>query len=248
MLAFSTNAQDPINPTRPDPSFEEADHSVSASIEAAQKDRVDRALAALQSGRDFQTERPIFVPPAIPERKPRQERGWLSSIAEAIGKFFAAIGPSAGYLLIVVIAVAILWALYLMFGDTLGFRRARKPAKVEADISVAQRPPPDQTMARSLLEDADRLAAEGRYAEAVHLLLFRSIEDIEDRQNNRIQRSLTAREIGDLRSLPNVARTALLPIIRIVEQSYFGARPVTADLWKQARQAYQSFAFGDAWT
>src|SRR3546814_10172873 len=36
--------------------------------------------------------------------------------------------------------------------------------------------------ARALLAEADALAAEGRFAEAAHLLLYRSVEDIEGRR------------------------------------------------------------------
>ena len=37
---------------------------------------------------------------------------------------------------------------------------------------------PEEAGARSWLEEADALAREGRFAEAIHHLLFRSVEDI----------------------------------------------------------------------
>src|ERR1700712_2581547 len=68
------------------------------------------------------------------------------------------------------------------------------------------RPAPQQ--ARQLLKEADALAAQGRYSEAVHLLLLRSIEEIEARRPRLLRRALTSREIGSLRDLPEGARPA----------------------------------------
>jgi hypothetical protein len=106
---------------------------------------------------------------------------------------------------------------------------------------------PDAAAARSLLEEADALARQGRFAEAVHLLLFRSIEDIQERVDGGVPNSLTAREIAALGKLPARARRALAPIIQVVERSFFGGRAVEADGWQEARSSYEDFAFGEGW-
>lgn len=106
---------------------------------------------------------------------------------------------------------------------------------------------PDGDRARSLLEEADALAREGKFAEAVHLLLFRSIEDVQERLEGGVPTSMTAREIAGLGSLPERARRALRPIIQIVENSFFGGRDVDAAGWQSARRSYEDFAFGDGW-
>ena len=82
----------------------------------------------------------------------------------------------------------------------------------------------------------------------MHLLLFRSIEDIQTRIEIGVPRSLTAREIGKLGFLPDRARTALSPIIAIVERSFFGGRDVDESGWHTARASYEDFAFGEQWT
>ena len=105
---------------------------------------------------------------------------------------------------------------------------------------------PDPKRAATLLEEADALAAEGRFAEAVHLLLFRSIEDLRERRSGGVPQSLTAREISSLSDLTQRTREALSPIIRIVENSFFGGRPVDQTGWQSARSSYESFAFGGA--
>jgi hypothetical protein len=55
---------------------------------------------------------------------------------------------------------------------------------------------PSEAAARTLLEDADALAAEGRFEEAVHLLLFRSIEDIAQRKPGLVRPALTSRDLA----------------------------------------------------
>ena len=82
----------------------------------------------------------------------------------------------------------------------------------------------DEAKAEALLEEADRLAAEGRFDEAAHTLLYRSIEDIEKRLPRSIRKAQTSREIAGLAALPAAVRSAFAPITRAVEQSWFGGQ------------------------
>ncbi|MEM1037053.1 MAG: DUF4129 domain-containing protein [Pseudomonadota bacterium] len=204
-------------------------------------DRLDDALQGL-TGDDLQTERPVREPDPMPPRRQRSDSG--------VGQFFAmifiAIGPVIGWVLVVIIAVLILIALYYMFGESLSLRRQEKPPKTGKTISIAPNLMPDEAAARALLGDAETLANQGRFAEAVHALLFRSIDLIQERQPTAVKRSLTAREIGQLGGLPDLIRAGLSPIIRIVERSYFGGRDVDETGWKEARDAYRSFALKEA--
>ena len=124
----------------------------------------------------------------------------------------------------------------------------QKEKHADPDRSLVPNLRPEQTRARALLEDADALAAQGRFAEAVHLLLFRSIDEIQSKRSGVIGRSLTSREIGALGVLPEPVRDTLLPIIRIVERSFFGGQDVNETGWQEARASYEHFAFGAAWT
>ncbi|MEL7454518.1 MAG: hypothetical protein AAGJ50_14215, partial [Pseudomonadota bacterium] len=121
----------------------------------------------------------------------------------------------------------------------------KRKSETQDDIIASVRP--DETTALSLLEEADALARAGKYAEAVHLLLFRSIADIQERRPGRLSTALTAREIGALSDLPARPRTALAPIIALVERSFFGGQPLLEVDWKDARSSYETFAFGDVW-
>ena len=195
---------------------------------------------------DLQLERPVmeFEPP--PE--PREPNGFLAWLARILGEFFTALGPLFQVLFYVIIIGLVGWLLWFLFGEALSarfdFRRKDKDEVLESHQEDFR---PDEAAARSLLEEADALAKEGRFAEAVHLLLFRSIEDIQVRKSGGVPRSLTAREIGGLQDLPDRARSAFSPIIRVVERSFFGGRDVDATGWSEARKSYEDFAFGEAW-
>ena len=106
---------------------------------------------------------------------------------------------------------------------------------------------PSAEKARALLGDADALAAEGRFAEAVHVLLFRSIDDIHAHKPHLVKPALTARDIAALEALPAAARPAFARIAEVVERSFFGGRPVGADDFAACRQDYQAFALQGAW-
>ena len=106
---------------------------------------------------------------------------------------------------------------------------------------------PDAAVARTLLSEADALAARGDYDEAVHLLLRRSVEDISQRMPHFLRPSLTARDIAGATLLPALARGAFAQIAQIVEAALFAKKPVGVDGWREARNAYERFAFRDAW-
>lgn len=206
---------------------------------------VERLVEQHRADERIQTERPQFEP------EPRKQRRQSdNAFLKAIGRFFAWLFSHFGWLfrwlLIAAVAGVIVYVLWYMFGgmSLAGWRR--KQGGGERDISVQDADRPDESEARALLDEADALAGEGRFAEAVHLLLFRSIEDIRARRSGGVPRSLTAREIQSLGDLTQRTREALAPIIALVERSFFGGRPVDADGWKTARASYQSFAFGEA--
>lgn len=107
---------------------------------------------------------------------------------------------------------------------------------------------PTAARARALLEEADRLAAAGRFAEAAHVLLLRSIDDLEGRRPDLVRPALTSRDIGALEALPAAARPAFDLIARVVERSLFGGRPVDAEGFAECRRAYEAFALPNAWS
>ncbi len=219
---------------------------LATDIQIVDQTRLDRLLEGYRADEDLQTERPEWVPEARETRPQKPRRS--NAFAQWLASFFSATGSVFGYLLLAAIILAIAAALYFIFGESLTLRRRQKPEKVAPTLSEVPDLRPQQAAAMTLLEDADALAAAGRFAEAVHLLLFRSIDDIQQKQQGSIARSLTAREIGRLETLPGRVRKALLPIITIVERSFFGGRKVDEAGWKTARASYHDFAFGQDFT
>lgn len=194
-----------------------------------------RAHEALLRDRDTQFRFDTPEPPPTPPRI-----GWLADLLEAIG-------PLLRYVFWAAVAIAVAAVVWFIVREILRARfperfNKRKP-KVEA---VEWRP--EAEAARALLEDADALAAQGRYAEAAHLLLLRSVEDIEGRDAALLRPSLTARDIAELPALPSGARRAFGRIAAVVERGIFAGREVDAEGWTECRRAYADFAFPETWT
>ncbi len=101
---------------------------------------------------------------------------------------------------------------------------------------------PDRDEALALLEDADRLAAAGRFDEATHLLLRRSVSQIAGARPDWVHPASTAREIAAISALPDAARRAFALIAGRVERSLFALRALDAADWQAARAAYADFA------
>ena len=104
------------------------------------------------------------------------EPEWLKAIGRAIAALFEMIYPLLVVLFWIGVAAAVGALLFLIVREIAGVRFSRRRrAKAARAAPVDWRP--EAWKARALLEDADRLAAEGDFDEAVHLILFRSIDD-----------------------------------------------------------------------
>lgn len=182
-----------------------------------------------------------FSPVEMPEQS--EPPGWLIRLFDAIGELLAPIGRALGMswpvFKWVLLAIAIALAGYLLWrllAPLLALDRKR-PEGAEDEAWA-----PDRADALALLEDADRLAAEGRYDEATHLLLQRSVGQIAAARPDWVEPSSTARELALLPALPEAARTAFAAIAERVERSLFALRSLGADDWQAAREAYAEFA------
>lgn len=208
-------------------------------------DGFDAAHTALLDAERLQFERPFELP-----EEPREFRE-PSVFFQWLGALFDTLGPVFQFLFYAGLAAIAASILYFILRQIPNIRLRGLPQKnaaaSKADHTISTKRP-NEKKARSWLEEADALAREGRYSEAVHLLLFRSIEDIQSRRKQKIPTALTAREIEKIEGLPQRPRDALRPIIAMVERSFFGGHHVDADNWASARKAYEQFAFGEAWT
>jgi len=186
---------------------------------------------------------PVEIPPSPePPGWWRAALEFLGEVLEAIGRALAglaqALGLSASALPWVLGAAGlavVAWAGWRWLGPLL--KRGRAEAEGPAE---EWRPPAGASLA--LLEEADSLAAQGRYDEATHLLLTRSIGQIEAARPGLLAPSSTAREIAASPALPDAARAAFAIIAGRVERALFALRRLSAEDWQAARAAYSDFA------
>jgi hypothetical protein len=140
-------------------------------------------------------------------------------------------------LLWVIIAVALGAVLY-SFRDMIPLLRARggeswaEGEEIGADI--ARRDP------TVVLAAADELAREGRYAEAMHVLLLRGLADIRARLDEPFADSLTSREILRSTRLPERARDSLRDVVGRVEWTYFGEYPAGREDYAACRVSFNA--------
>lgn len=184
-----------------------------------------------------------FEPVTLPQQALR-EPGWLQRFLEWLGNLVGdslggALGdswPVLRWLLLAIMIAALLFVLWRIF-DPLARRKL-----AQADEASQEEWRPDQADAIALLEDADRLATSGRFNEATHLLLQRSVSHISARRPEWVAPSSTARELALLPALPDSARQAFRTIAERVERSLFALRELERADWDAARAAYAEFA------
>lgn len=159
--------------------------------------------------------------------------GWIAS---PIARLLGANARTIEYVLIGLAAAVLAWGVWAWLMPLWRARRAVPPAPARS---------PDATAALALLDDADALAAQGRYAEATRLLLQCSVGEIAATTPEWLAPSSTAREIAAHPRLPWAARQAFAVIAREVERSLFALTGLVCEDWERARAAYAQFALAD---
>ncbi|KHK89712.1 hypothetical protein LK12_20910 [Novosphingobium malaysiense] len=211
---------------------------------------MESAAAASDAARDWAAVRHAsdiqFAPLPSPKAPPiPQTPEWLQAVSRALEAIFAPIGRLLGmswpvfqWLLIGMAVLLLLFLVWRLLGPAVeAWHRRRQDKEGETGHWAPSR---DQAVA--LLEEADRLAAEGRFAEATHLLLQRSVRQIADARPDWVIPASTAREIAVLPMLPEPGRRAFNTIAERVERCLFALRDLDAQDWSVARSAYADFA------
>ena len=212
-----------------------------APADAASSSSAPAGWSELRRDDDIQ-----FEPVAIPEPEP-QEPGWFEEFLRGISEWFADLfGPIGGALgswwpvvkwgLVALLAVFVIYLVYRLVGPM-----ALKP-KHAGETAEQPEWTPDRAESVALLEDADKLAADGRFDEATHLLLQRSVGQIARARPDWVEPSSTARELAALPALSEKARSTFAVISERVERSLFALRSLDRSDWETARAAYAEFA------
>jgi len=212
--------------------------TASGSTAAAGTELAPATWQELRGNADIQ-----FAPVEIPETPP-EPPGWLQQFLEWLGERLEPLGRALVYswpiLKWVLLAVAIAALLYLMIRMVNPELLARRQKSGAGEEAVEWQP--EAHLSQALLEEADRLAAEGRFDEATHLLLERSVGHIAEARPDWVEPSTTARELAALATLPEAARGAFSVIAERVERSLFALHSLERIDWETARAAYAEFA------
>ncbi len=200
----------------------------------------DEAYADVRADDEIQFAPEEFKPPETPQWW-RDLIEWLGNLFAPVAEFFVYIWPVLQYVLLGLLIAGVLVLLWVILAPYVEEWRGRKPKPIEEEWR------PEEGIARRWLDEADTLAGNGQFEEAVHLLLYRSIEDIERRRPDLLRPSNTSREIERFENLPDRARNMFAVIAGHVERGIFGAKPIGEDDWKDSRDAYGEFALADSW-
>lgn len=142
------------------------------------------------------------------------------------------------YLLIAVLAVALCIVGYHLYATyALGRRVSKKAdqtlqAATQPIARTADAPLPD-------LDEIERLARAGAYAEAIHLMLLRALEALRRRLGTSWAKSLTSREIARRSELPASDRGALKMLVGAVEISRFGGQSANEQIYRACLDQYR---------
>ncbi|MEP2735670.1 MAG: DUF350 domain-containing protein [Erythrobacter sp.] len=183
-----------------------------------------------------------FAPVEVPEPPPR-EPSWFEDFMRSVGELlepvfrgFPNIWPFFKWGLIIIGVLLVAYVIYRLVEPYLV-----TPRRDRAEIEEPEWQP-DAAQSLALLEDADRLAAQGKFDEATHLLLQRSVTHLSEAKPDWVEPSSTARELTAIEALPDKARETFAVIAERVERSLFAMRALGKDDWEAARAAYADFA------
>jgi hypothetical protein len=141
--------------------------------------------------------------------------------------------------LIWVVALAIVAAgLYYLWLSWRGGSFASDEEWRTADLGPAG----ERRTAEASLAAADALARDGRFVEAMHLLLLHSLGEIRRLLSVEFAQSLTSREIVRAARLPEQGRSALDRIVARVELTYFGAHPASRADYELCRGGFEELS------
>ena len=195
--------------------------SLSAGVLAAPmraEPRVDVASAASEAIRrlDLQTELP-HDPPAQP-------------------KLHVSLRPELVLLPLIIVVACVIYA----FRDQLGrLRLLRRGPEWRADRHESNEDLPAAQVIATTVR-ADDLAGQGRFVEAMHLLLLQTLADLRQRLGVEFADSLTSREILRHTQLSDPNWILLQDIVARVEWCHFGGYPAALADYVACRQSFDA--------
>jgi hypothetical protein len=146
--------------------------------------------------------------------------------------FGIALPPETLWLAVIVGVAVLLYA----FRDMIPILRAGRGGAWGDDeedaLEAGSRPP------EVVLGAADQLAAQGRFVEAMHVLLLQALAEIRRRLDEEFADSMTSREILRSTQLSDDLRGPLREVVARVEWTYFGEHPAARDDYLACRSSF----------
>ena len=139
--------------------------------------------------------------------------------------------------LVVIVGIAVLLYAFRDMIPALRLGRDDAWTHQEAGGAELQTQPP-----AIALGAADALALQGRFAEAMHVLLLHALAVIRRRLDEPFADSMTSREILRSQQLPDGLRAPLREVVGRVEWSYFGEHPAVHDDYAACRTSFTTLA------
>ena len=165
-------------------------------------------------------------------------------LLEAVGGDCEGVGPIdvgviGKVLLYGLAAIGIGLLVFLLYG--LAGRNRFRPRESAADPApavAADAPEPEGPWSEISLATAERLAGDGRYNEAIHLILLCCLQHA----GQALRRSLTAREAIKRIDLGERAQAAFAAVVRTSERGHFGGHHLHESDFRMCLQNYQMLA------
>lgn len=153
------------------------------------------------------------------EPKPEPVRlDWLDDLLEPVA-----------YMLLIVAAGYIVFSI-LRHGQKLRLRPRRTDIATNADDAVLDSHGSNDP-AQARFADAERLAQQGAYGEAIHALLLIVVEIMRQRYDTIVRPALTARELVHAIELESERRHDFANLVGAAELGHFGGRNVGHDVY-----------------
>lgn len=212
----------------------------------------DEVLQRLAAERDVQTTLPGKVedgarqrggdrPPPANQRALRTGRagvprdGGSRSSGIRFGDGASGIAKVLAWTLVVVVAALLVAAIVRAIAD-------RQRAAARAKAKVAPRITPTAASAPPPLTDYERLAHEGRFAEAVHALLLHAFVALATRRGTGWPAAQTGREILAAVGGFGAAEAPLRLVFQTAELGWFGRVPIDRDQYERCLRSYRDWS------
>jgi len=120
--------------------------------------------------------------------------------------------------------------------------RIRGDAPRDEVVARATEYPAEVALAVPSADEVERLAAAGRYSEAIHLLLLQSIAFAIATTSAIVRPAATGRELVNQLPIPDDSRSALRRLVRAVEWCHFGGAEATREQYEACRADFRAIA------